>query len=687
MNKLLIFLFILIFNFVSYSQIDRSKKPEPGPAPEINIGKYESFELSNGLKVFVVQNKKLPFVSFSLIIDRDPIMEGNSTGYISAAGSLLRTGTKNRTKDQLDEEIDFIGASFSTSSTGMFGSSLKKHTPKLLEIMSDVLLNPDFKQEELDKIKTRSISNLRSSVEQPSAIASRVFNKLLYGEEHPYSQYQTEESVNNIKLEECVEYFNNYFIPNSSYLAIVGDITLKEAKELTEKYFSQWKKGEKKKHEYKTPELPLVTKVAVVDRPNSVQSTIRVGHPAVLKIGDQDGIKAQVMNTILGGGVFRLYENLREKRAFTYGAYSSLSSDKLIGNFSVFTDVRNEVTDSSLTEIFNELKRIRNEAVPQDELNVAKNYLSGNFALSLEGDERIAQFAVNIERYGLPKDYYDNYLKNVSAVSVEDVQSMAKKYIKPEQSYVLVVGNTSEFADKIKKFTLGKIEYYDVWGEKYDPSSKAVPEGLTVEKVIENYINAMGGKEKLLSVEDRTTEMEGKIQNFDIKYIGYQKAPNKLLQIVSAMGFEQKILFDGEKGFQITPMGEEEITGETLETLSYESRFDFIINYSEFNVTASLTGIETINGKDAYRVEFVSSSGAKWQNYFDVESGLKIREQKNITTPQGVFTQVNDLSDYREVEGIKYPFKIKQTVGPQMIELNVISLKINSGIEDVVFKK
>lgn len=687
MNKLSIFFLILIINFVSFSQIDRSKKPEPGPAPEINIGKYESFELANGLKVFLVQNKKLPFVSFSLIVDRDPILEGSSTGYISAAGSLLRTGTKNRTKDQIDEEIDFIGASFSTSSTGMFGSSLKKHTPKLLEIMSDVLLNFNFKQEELDKIKTRSISNLRSSVEQPSAIASRVYNKLLYGDEHPYSEYQTEESVNNIKLEECVEYVNKYFIPNSSYLAIVGDITLKEAKELTEKYFLNWKKGEKKKHEYKTPELPLVTKVALVERPNAVQSTLRIGHPVVLKIGDPDGIKAQVMNTILGGGVFRLYENLREKRAFTYGAYSSLSSDKLIGSFTAFADVRNEVTDSSITEIFYELKRIRNEAVPQDELNIAKNYLSGNFALSLEGDERIAQFAVNIERYGLPKDYYDNYLKNVSAVSVEDIQAMAKKYVKPDQSYVLVVGNTSEFADKLKKFTLGKIEYFDVWGEKYDPAAKSIPEGLTAENVIQNYIEAMGGKEKLLSVQDRITEMEGKIQGFDIKYTGYQKAPNKLLQIVSAMGFEQKILFDGEKGYQITPMGEEAILGETLETLSYESRFDFIINYTDFNITPKLTGIETINGKDAYRVEFVSVSGAKWQNYFDIETGLKIREQKNITTPQGVFTQVNDLSDYREVEGMKYPYKIKQTVGPQVIELNVTSLTINNGLSDDLFKK
>ncbi|NOX65941.1 MAG: insulinase family protein, partial [Chlorobi bacterium] len=172
--KKLMFILFLIVSIPLAAQVDRSKMPEPGPAPEIKIGDYESFELPNGLKVFVVENHKIPKVAFSLVLHRDPIMEKEHMGYVSIAGQLLRTGTTNRTKDQLDEDIDFIGASLSTSSTGVYASALKKHSEKIMEIMADVVLHPAFKQEELDKIKKQTISGLKSAEDSPSAIAANV---------------------------------------------------------------------------------------------------------------------------------------------------------------------------------------------------------------------------------------------------------------------------------------------------------------------------------------------------------------------------------------------------------------------------------------------------------------------------------------------------------------------------------
>jgi len=346
-----IVIILSILSSIIYAQVDRSKMPEPGLAPKIEIADYQSFQLENGLKVFVIENHKLPKISFSLLIDRDPINENDAAGYVSAAGELLRTGTINRTKDQIDEQVDFIGAALSTSPTGVFASVLKKHVDTLLNLMSDLILNSEFADEQLDKILLRMKSEIAMAKDDPSAIASNVRKVLLFGKDHPYGELTTEETIDNITLDKCKEYYRNFFKPNIAYLAVVGDITLDEAKPLIEKYFGKWQTGDVPQFTYKKPEPPAGLNIAIVDRPNAIQSVINIAYPVQLKIGDADEIKAKVTNTILGGGVFRLFNNLREKHAYTYGAYSVLANDKLIGNFNAFADVRNEVTDSAVTEI------------------------------------------------------------------------------------------------------------------------------------------------------------------------------------------------------------------------------------------------------------------------------------------------------------------------------------------------
>ena len=265
MKKIISILCVLTLIFsVSGQKLDRSIVPSPGPAPEINLGEIESFTLENGLKVFVVENHKLPKVSYSLQLNIDPIMEGDMAGYITMAGDLIGRGTKTRTKQEIDAEIDFIGASLSTFSSGAFGSSLKKHQEKLLTLMSDAVMNADFKQEELDKIKKQMISGLASEKDSPDAIASKVASILLYGKDHPYGEYSSEESIENVTLSKCKEYYTTYFRPNVSYMAVVGDITLEEAKKNVEKYFGEWKKGKVPSYEYKTPKSPSKTQVAFV---------------------------------------------------------------------------------------------------------------------------------------------------------------------------------------------------------------------------------------------------------------------------------------------------------------------------------------------------------------------------------------------------------------------------------------
>lgn len=669
------------------AQLDRSTPPPPGPAPEIKLSDYASFELPNGLKVFVVENHKLPVVSFTLVVDRDPILEGKNTGYIDMAGQLLRTGTKTRTKDQIDEEIDFIGASLSTSSTGVVASSLKKHMTKLLEIMSDVVVNPAFRQEELDKIKTQTLSGLAASKDEPGTIAGRLVQALYYGKDHPYSEFETEETVGNITLDMCSNYYSSFFKPNISYLAVVGDVTQKEIEPLIKTYFGSWQKGEVRHFTYPQPQPPAVTKVAIVDRPNSVQSSLRIGYPVDLKTGSDDAVKASVTNTILGGGVFRLFKNLREKHAYTYGAYSRIASDKLVGSFTAYADVKNAVTDSAVTQILYEMKRIRDEKTDDKELQQAKNYTSGNFAIALEKPETIARFAINIERYKLPRNYYADYLKHVAEVSSDEVMSMAKKYIHPENAYIIAVGNASEIAGKLKKFSPSdSVNFYDIYAELNNPSTENLPAGVNAQSVLEKYIDALGGRENLQKVTDRVTEMTGKVQGVNVNITIYQKQPNELRQEINAGGTEQKIVFNGKQAFNISPMGKQEITGANLEDLKLEANLNSILDLQKYGITAQLEGVEKINGRDAYKLRMQSSKGKTWTEYYDTSSGLKLRQIKSITAPMGQATQTIDFDNYKEVNGVKYPFKLQQTLGNQKMDMQVTSIKINTGLKDNLFE-
>ena len=691
MKKIVVSLFILLTASV-YAQkkgneLDRSKRPVPAPAPVIKLGDIPSFELPNGLKVFVVENHKLPTVSYSLVLDIDPELEGDATGASSIAGQLLTCGTKNRTKDKLDSDIDFIGATLQAHSTGLYASSLKKQQNKLLELVSDVIINADFKQEELDKIKTQTLSGLAAEKDDPDAISKNVKAVLNFSKAHPYGEITTEESVGKITLEKCNKYYKTYFRPNVAYLAVVGDITLSEAKPLIEKYFSSWQKGEVPKSMFPMPLPPVKTRVAIVNKPGAVQSVINVTYPVDLKPNSEDVIKARVMNTVLGAGFSsRLFMNLREKHGYTYGSYSSLNNDELVGEFSAYAKVRNAVTDSSVAEIMYELNRLRTERVPQDELDGIKNYLTGSFAIVLEDPSTIAKFAINMDRYKLPKDYYANYLKYLAAVTVEDVFVMAQKYIRPENATILVVGDKSELAKKMERFAGGQpLEFYDPYGNSVKEVAKVVPAEVTPKTIIDAYIKAIGGKKAILEVKDVTTKMNTKVQGAELSIVTQQKTPNKYAMSVT-MGkiVVQKEAYDGVKGRQSSAQGKSELTGEGLEQIKSQAVMFIEMQYEKLGYKLNLAGVENIEGKDAYKLEIKSPKGQKITEYYDVSSGLKIRKMETSNTEMGPLVQITDIVDYKEVNGVKFP-SVLSISGVMSMKQSAESIVVNQGIADSEF--
>ena len=684
MKRILLSIIISAFIFQVNAQIDRTKAPAAGPAPEVRIGDYQSFKLDNGLTVFVIENHKVPMVTYSLALDLDPILEGDKAGYVSMAGDLLRAGTTNRTKDQIDEAVDFIGASLSTSSKGIYGRSLTKYSEKLLDIMSDILYNSTFPESELEKNRKQQLTGLQSQKTEPRAIAANVSGVLLYGKDHPYGEVVSEETLKNITVNDCKNYYKTYFHPNVAYLVMVGDITLKEAKKQANKYFSDWKPGDVPKHKYDFPKGYDSPKVVVANKDGAKQSVIEVTYTVNLKPGEKDVMPAGVMNEILGGGGFssRLFQNLREDKGYTYGAYSSLRSNKLAGRFTATASVRNAVTDSALVEMLKEMNKIRDEKVPEEDLNITKNIIAGNFARSLENPQTIARFALNTAIYDLPADYYKTYLQRLAAVNADDVQAMAKKYILPEHAVILAVGDVSQIKDKMKHLSpTGKVDQYDFYGNEVKES--AVPAGLTAKQVIDNYIKARGGEENILKIKNVKSEATASIQGMTLNITSYKEVPNKICVETYMNGnLLSKQICDGENAKVVSMQGEQKLQGKMLDQMKYQAYLFPELEYSKEGYKTEMAGMEDVDGKPAYRVKVTNPARDTQTLSFDKESGLMVKEV--TPTPQGSSTTF--VKEYKEVNGVKFPVKVTQSVGPQMIDVNVEKIEVNTDIEESKFE-
>ncbi len=669
----------------------RKSAPSAGSPPKIQIGAAETFTLDNGLTVILVENHKLPTVSYRIFVDNDPVLEKDAAGYLDLTGELLSKGSKTRTKAQIDEQVDFLGANLFSDANGVNGNCLSKHSDKLLTIMSDVLLNPVFLPEELEKAKKRAESNLASQKDDANAIAGKVASVLRYGKNHPYGEIMTDATLAKINLEQIKTYYNTYFKPNIAYLVVTGDVTKAQVEKQAKQYFGQWAKGDVPTHTYGIPRAPEKTQVDFVNKPGAVQSVINITYPIELKPGTPDVIRSRVANSILGGYFnSRLNANLREGHGWTYGSGSSLNPDKLVGSFNASASVRNAVTDSSIIEALKEMRRLGEEKVGEAELQVVKNVMAGNFSRSLEEPGTVATFALNTARYKLPADYYEKYLEVLQSISADEVQAMAKKYIRPDKAHILVVGNKTDVADLLKQFTSdGKINFYDAYGNALKQPNTALPPGLKAEQVVEDYLNAIGGRAKLNAVQNMqsTSSMSLQGMNFSIKT--YQKDRNKYAVEMSMNGkVMNKQIYDGLTGTQ-SAMGQvEALDSAQLNDFKEQALFCKEATYKTGGYKIELKGIEVINGNNAYVIEVLRPDGKKTTEYYDNKTSLKIRE---ISTGKGMDGNPNvqtiDIGDYKDVNGVKLPYAM--TVSgpfPVPFKVTVSEIKLNAGVDDVLFK-
>ncbi len=680
---------ILFFGLSLHAQIDRSHAPKPGPAPEINLKDPQRFEMKNGLKVMVVEDHKLPKVSVQLLIDNPPILEGQKAGVSSLTASLLGKGSTSISMDDFNEEVDYLGASINFGSQSAFANSLSKYFPRIFELMADAALNPNFTQVEFDKEKAKLLTNLKSQEKDVSAISNRVQSSLAYGKDHPYGEFVTEQSVNNVTLEDVKQFYTDYFVPANAYLVIIGDVNFKDTKELVETHFTPWTKAVPPSFQFSRPSNALYTQINFVDVPNAVQSEVAVENLVNLKMADDDYLSALMANRILGGGAQgRLFQNLREDKAYTYGAYSGMGNDKYApASFSASASVRNAVTDSTIVEILGEIDKIIKEPVSEEELKNAKATYIGSFVLALERPETMARYAINMETENLPKDFYKTYLERINAITIEDVQHAAKKYFTVANARVVVTGKGSDVLENLENITFNdkplQVKYFDKFA---NPVAKpnyetALPEGVNVNTVLNKYIETIGGKEKLESVASLAMMAEGEMQGMKLNLELKKTSKDQFMQDIKVMGNSMtKQVLNGNQGYIIMQGQRKEMSDEEIKKVKDESMLFPELRYLDSDV--SLESIEDIDGKKAYKIKV---SEEKYM-FYEVETGLLAQVVTSTEMGGQTMTSTISYSDYQEISGIQFPFTISQTMGPQKLDFAVKEMKVNEGILDSDFE-
>ena len=666
--------------FISLSmQAQDRPQPKPGPAPKINIGKPQTFELKNGLKVLVVENNKLPRVSYNLTIDNAPYAEGAKKGVSDLTSSLIGNGTKTISKDAFNEEIDFLGASINFDASGAFASGLSKYSTRIMELMADGALNPVFTQEEFDKEKAKLLEGLKADEKSVPSIAGRVQRVLAYGKNHPNGEYLSEETINKVTLADVSQNYVTYFTPQNAYLVIVGDVKFAEVKANVEKLFGTWKKGVAPQVSYSDPKDVQYTQINFVDAPNAVQSEIAAVHITNLKMTDKDYFAAIVANQILGGD-FNSYlnMNLREAHGWTYGARSGLRGNKYTSNFSASTQVRNAVTDSAVVEILKEIKRIRTEKVSEETLKNVKAGYIGKFVMDIEKPTTVARYALQTKTQALPADFYENYIKNINAVTADDILRVSKKYFLADNLRIVIVSKAADVLPGLEKLNI-PIFYFDKYGNKVEkPEEKKVSANVTAKSILEKYITAVGGQKAVADVKSLfltgTTNVPG--APAPLTYINKTDANGKILVELTMSGMSMmKQVVNGNTGYMAQQGQKMNLEGEMLEDMKASAHpFPEVNLLKKEGIT--LKGIESQDGKECYAIV-----NGKTTSYYDVKSGLKVADV--TATPQGDST-IN-YKDYRDVKGVKIPYNYVMNVGFDL-DIKISDIKVNEGVSEADFQ-
>ena len=450
------------------------KQPLSAPAPIINLGTPITHILPNGLTILIVENHRLPQVTLRLLLDDQPTLEGDKKGVYDLLSLLVGNGSTNISKEAFNEEIDYMAVNINILPNGVYAQTLSKFFPRVLELIADAALHPNFEEEEIEREKARIVQSLKAGENNAEVIMKRVQQALRYTTAHPYGEYITEPTVSALTLTDVYDYYRSHFQPNHAYLVVAGDVNPDEAVRLVSSCFADWEAVNTPLVKLYDPQNVRQTEIDLIDLPTAVQSEIRFTNLISLSMNHPDYFPMLIANSILGGD-FGSYinMNLREAHGYTYGASSGFKIDKWTkGAFSIKTKVSNAVTAPAIIETLNEIKRIQTQEVSAEKLSQAKAQYIGQFVMATERPQSTANYAINIRTQQLPANFYKNYIASLQNVTQADVQRVANTYFMLQNMRIIVVGKADEIKSSLEKAVFENYEMPVYQYNKYAEAKK-----------------------------------------------------------------------------------------------------------------------------------------------------------------------------------------------------------------------
>jgi zinc protease len=455
----------------SKGAVIKGKAPVNKEVLKVKLPRTQEATLPNGLRVVLLEAHKVPTFNMQMVVLSGGLSDKpDFSGLATFTAALLHEGTTKRVSKDIAEQVDALGATLSatsslSSTTSIVSTSgLIENVDQTLDLFSDVIRNPSFPQSEVEKYKTRTLTQLQFQRSSAQFLAQEQFQRAIYGNIHPAALIAPPtESIQKLTSKDLSDFHSTYYRPNNAILAIVGDVTMKDIMPKIEKAFGDWEKADVPAVTIPNTQAPGDSKIYLIDRPGSVQTVLRLGTLGIERT-NLDYFAVLVADKILGGGPSgRLFLNLREDKGYTYGAYSTFSGSRFRGIWVANAEVRTEVTEGAMTEFMKELNRLRNEKVPAEELENQKRAIVGSFALSLEQPQALLQNVITQKLYNLPADYWDTYPQKVAAITADDVQNAAQKYLDLDRLQVVAVGDAGKAREVLAKY--GKVELYDAEGK------------------------------------------------------------------------------------------------------------------------------------------------------------------------------------------------------------------------------
>jgi zinc protease len=725
------------------------RPPQPLAAREIKFPPYEVQTLPNGLQVVVVLHHEQPAVTMRLLVrsgtSSDP---KDKLGLAHLAASLLDQGTKTKSAEEVNDAVDFIGgamgAGAGTDLTFVNMVVMKDSFDAGMRMLSEMARQPAFSPGEIERQRQQMLSGQQVSREDPEYIANSVFDRLVYGF-HPYGMPAngTPQTIAALTRDDLVAFHAKYFIPNNAILAIVGDVTAEEAFAAAKKVFGDWAKKDLPAQTFIDPPDPT-RRVIVVNKPDAVQTEIRVGHIGIPR-QHKDYMAVNLAIRILGGeGSNRLHQVLRTERGLTYGAQANMDTLKQSGDFEAETNTRTDATGEVLRLIVDEFWRLQRERVGERELDGAKAYLTGSFPLTIETPESIAMQVVNAIFYGLPLDQLQTFRERVNAVTVDDIQRVARELLRPDRLSVVLVGNAAAFSSQLmgvgfgtfetveladldltsatfkrgqvrapadphadgsdgsggsggqgasgldRLIGAGKLAYQQAPIAARPSTEQSADERAKAVALVDRAIAAKGGLEKLRALKTIVAKQTQASKRPDgeslVETTNYIQYPDRFR--IEAPDVLQ--VFDGTRAWIKDRRGVQEGPEAVAREAALAMRRDVVallLAVKDGKLTPRLLpDVKDAEGTLNHAVELSARDLNPVVLYVDPDTGLVRKRMYTADAPARPIVE-EQFFDYREVDGIQMPFRATQKVGPLSVERRTVDLKLNSPVDAALFKR